>query len=103
MRCEACDCLSPHDGPLPLASPPKRQRIHLRRQFEESRPGGGMQPLERMADAVALDDTAGLHDGLRRSQTALAILEIDEWKDARIRGRGFGAPPGKVVSQDDLD
>jgi hypothetical protein len=50
-----------------------------------------MERLEWMADAIALDDTAGVHHGLGRSQAALTILTIDERKDARIGGRCCGA------------
>jgi len=35
-----------------------------------------MKRLERMRDAIALDDAAGLHHGLGRAQAALTILRI---------------------------
>ena len=53
-----------------------------------------MEPLERVPDGVALDDTAGIHHRLGGAQTALAVLEVDERKDARICGRRLGAPAG---------
>src|SRR5258705_14017713 len=63
-----------------LLSPAQREGIGVARELQQPRPSRWMERFQRVANDVALDDTARGHDGLGRAQAALPVLKVDERK-----------------------
>ena len=66
-------------------------------QLEQSRTRSRVQRLERVAHRVALDDATGGHDRLGCAQAALAVLEIDQGKNASVGSSCLLAPAGAML------